>query len=352
MCSSVLKLRIGLQVRVPNNNELKSATCIFAALQRRALWLGVFAAGALSFVAGCNTTSSQKTGAVVNAEHPVAMYNLGVQYWNKKDYALAIACWRKAADAGVSRAMFSIGAVYLGGDVLAKDTDQAMAWFRKAAEAGEVDAMYDIGSMYYGGEGVSTNYTEAMKWFRKAAGAGNSGAMYDIGAMYDNGQGVSRDEDQAREWMRRAADAGNPYAKGWLASRSSFGRTQTTPLSLGFAFGEGNSVVVVGHPPAGATGHVTGTVLEVDPTSQVILMEPDEGSTVVAFPSIRVQLEHPTTPAGRPLLRFRVADKPNVDWTVLKPGSQVAFDCRELSDHSIEVTDLKLAPAKAVTPQK
>jgi hypothetical protein len=87
-------------------------------------------------------------------------------------------------------------------------------------------------------------------------------------------------------------------------------------------------------------------------------MEPDDGSNIVTL-SVKAQLKdsndsghgfasytNATNSTGRGLLKFVVSGTPSVDWNVLKVGSRVTFDCRELTDHSVEITNLALAPAR------
>ncbi len=124
-----------------------------------------------------------------------------------------------------------------------------------------------------------------------------------------------------------------------LAPGSRF-QTAPTPLSLGFEIGLGNTIESLGPVTADETGRVTGTVVESNRKSRVVLLEPDEGSTFIAFPSIRARLLPATSSAQRNLLRFRIADTPPVDWSLLKPGARVALDCRELANHCIEATKL------------
>ena len=49
--------------------------------------------------------------------------------------------------------MYNAGAMFLNGDVVAKDSKMAMKLFKEATEAGEPVAMYAIWVMYLEGDG-------------------------------------------------------------------------------------------------------------------------------------------------------------------------------------------------------
>ncbi len=80
-----------------------------------------------------------------------------------------------------------------------------MKWFRKAAEQGVARAQFNLGAMYGRGQGVPQDYAEAVKWFRKAAEQGNAHAQTSLGFMYSKGRGVPQDYVQAHMWYTLAA---------------------------------------------------------------------------------------------------------------------------------------------------
>ena len=49
-------------------------------------------------------------------------------------------------------------------------------WYRKAADQGQADAQCNLGAMYAGGEGVARSFEAALVWFKKAAAQGLSEA--------------------------------------------------------------------------------------------------------------------------------------------------------------------------------
>ena len=48
----------------------------------------------------------------------------------------------------------------------------AMAYFKKAAAQGDAYAQYNLGFLYEKGQGVVQDYAEAVKWYKLAAAQG------------------------------------------------------------------------------------------------------------------------------------------------------------------------------------
>ncbi len=150
----------------------------------------------------------------------VAQNALGVLYLNgwgvNKDYAEALAWFRKASEQGNPRAQTTIGRMYDNGDGVKKDFAEAARWYRKAAEQGFPPAQSLLGAMYARGDGVPQDWGEAMRWYRKAADQGDALAQSRVGLMYAEGQGVPRDYAKAEQWFRMAAAQQHPAGQTWL----------------------------------------------------------------------------------------------------------------------------------------
>jgi TPR repeat protein len=76
--------------------------------------------------------------------------------------------------------------------------------FRKAAEAGDSRAMVDLGKAYLLPKDPARDPAEAMRWFRKAVDLGDAGGMAQAGRLYQYGWGVPKD-DNAAKGLRTAA---------------------------------------------------------------------------------------------------------------------------------------------------
>jgi TPR repeat protein len=112
----------------------------------------------------------------------VLMFN-GQEYFNgdktygvPQDYAKAMDCFRKAADAGDAKAMWDIGVIYDRGGGVPRDHAQAMIWYRKSADAGNALAMYWLGELCASGPPKNRDYAQAIAWFSKAVAAGDQDA--------------------------------------------------------------------------------------------------------------------------------------------------------------------------------
>jgi hypothetical protein len=75
----------------------------------------------------------------------MAMQNMGSYYEFQRGYARAVPWFRKAAAAGSTFGMTSLGRMLENGDGVDKDYNQAAGWYRKAADAGNRDGMYYLG---------------------------------------------------------------------------------------------------------------------------------------------------------------------------------------------------------------
>ena len=51
--------------------------------------------------------------------------------------------------------MFNLGVAYAHGEGVTKDVAEAVRWYRKAADAGDTKAMFNLGVLYRKGEGVA-----------------------------------------------------------------------------------------------------------------------------------------------------------------------------------------------------
>jgi TPR repeat protein len=130
--------------------------------------------------------------------------------FSRNQYYAAMPVYQKLAEAGDSTAMGAIGTMYsLGGEGLPKDVRQAAQWHLKAAKAGNSASMQSVGLDYMDGDGVQQDYEEAFNWLKQAADAGQPVAMAALGSLYGYGKGVPKDMKQAEFWLRKATTRGD-----------------------------------------------------------------------------------------------------------------------------------------------
>lgn len=126
--------------------------------------------------------------------------------YERGDYAIALAGFRKHAEKGNHHAQKRLGNLYDRGHGVLKDHEEAARWYRRAAEQGNAPAQYNLGLMYSKGQGVPKDYTESVRWYRLAAEQGQAEAQNNLGEMHEAGHGVPKDETEAIRWYRLAAD--------------------------------------------------------------------------------------------------------------------------------------------------
>lgn len=88
-----------------------------------------------------------------------------------------------------------------------KDYDMAIKNFIIAAEKGHVKAQWRAGLMYYLNDWIPQNLQESYKWLRKAAVNNHALAQYLLGYMYMNGEYVKTDVNVAKILHIRASSA-------------------------------------------------------------------------------------------------------------------------------------------------
>jgi TPR repeat protein len=106
-------------------------------------------------------------------------YHLGLLYWRglggKRDAALAVQCFERAAEAGHPAAETAYGIALRSGVGAEKDNDHARALFRSAAGAGDRDAMVQLATM--------CEPDDARRWLLRASELGHAGAMLHLADM-------------------------------------------------------------------------------------------------------------------------------------------------------------------------
>src|SRR6266496_147077 len=172
----------------------------------RALTLFAFSLVFSSPAAIAQSVSSQATT-------PEAQVRLGNDYLEKRDYAMAMTWFRKAADRGNAAAENNVGWLNENGFGVPQNYAQALNWYRKAADQGSASGMSSVGWFYNKGWGVKQDYAEALKWYVAAADKGDSYAENNLGALYEHGDGVVQDYVVAMAWYYRAANKGLALAE-------------------------------------------------------------------------------------------------------------------------------------------
>ena len=123
----------------------------------------------------------------------------------------AVGIYRKAADAGDTRAMVSLATLLENGDHVAKDVKAAFALYEKAVARDNPDAAINLGFAVAQGLGTPKNMPRALALFRKAAELGSARATFNLATLVSQGVGGGKPAE-ALDLYRKAADLGYPGA--------------------------------------------------------------------------------------------------------------------------------------------
>lgn len=140
-------------------------------------------------------------------------YEKGLQFYNSENYKAASVLFFEAAYVGHAKAQYDLGNLYHYGKGVEKDMKKSFEWTLKAADNGVTDAMFVIGSLYLQGNGVVTpNAEKAYEYTLKAAINGHTKAKTFTGFMLYNGKGVTKNQSIGIEWLKQGAKDGHEPA--------------------------------------------------------------------------------------------------------------------------------------------
>jgi TPR repeat protein len=152
----------------------------------------------------------QKAADAGNTE---AMASLGLMYTTAdgvpQNYDTALRLLKRAAEAGIARAQHTLGYLYQYGKGVPRDIATAARWFHAAGEQGYTASQTALAVMYYY-DSAPADYQQAFEWASKAAQQGDPRATNLLGTMYNEGRGVQQDAGKAFEYFRQAAQSGDP----------------------------------------------------------------------------------------------------------------------------------------------
>ncbi len=123
----------------------------------------------------------------------------------------AYALYKKAAEAGDARAMYSLGVMLETGDHAPKDPKAAYALYEKAAQRGLADGAINLAVALAQGAGIEKDLPRAYALLQKASDAGSARATYDLAEFAEHGFGGKKSD--ALDLYKRAASFG--YPKGY-----------------------------------------------------------------------------------------------------------------------------------------
>ena len=143
-------------------------------------------------------------------------FDKGVDAFNAKDYAGAMAQWRPLALKGDARSQDNLGSLYRDGLGVKPDPVEGARWYAMSAAQGDAAALTNLGVLYMQGAGVPRSYVMARGLLARAAAKNDEGAIFSLAVLYDNGQGGPVDKAKAAELYTRGANMGDSDAQGNL----------------------------------------------------------------------------------------------------------------------------------------
>lgn len=114
-----------------------------------------------------------------------------------------------AANEGHGGALFNIGANYSD----TKDYENALRKFRESAKTGHVLGNYQTGNYLRRGRGTDRDYPAAIPYLEEAWAKGHVQAATDLAQIYRDDSWEGFDRDAALELFREAAELGGAYAQ-------------------------------------------------------------------------------------------------------------------------------------------
>ena len=148
--------------------------------------------------------------AAGRAGHPPALNMMGrclEHGWDvAADAEAAVACYRRAADAGEGWGQFNLGCALLYGIGVGRDRPAAFAWFTRAAAAGIAKASNMLGRFHEEGWDRPASRAAAAALYRQAALGGDYRGQFNLASLLHRQGRV----EEAIAWLREALRTGSP----------------------------------------------------------------------------------------------------------------------------------------------
>ena len=170
--------------------------------------MGVLAANASRAIEACK----QAVSAHPEIPHYIAL--LARATFAARHFDEAMALYKQAADAGDSRALYSLGFLTELGDHTPKDIKAAYALYEKAAERGNADGAINLAVALWEGKILEKNAPRAVALLQKASQSGSAKATFDFAELVD--EGANGKPSQALALFEQAGALGEP--RGYRAA--------------------------------------------------------------------------------------------------------------------------------------
>lgn len=131
------------------------------------------------------------------------------EHFKAERYREAFDTIKPLADKGSPEAQGKLGALYMWGLGVSRDSAKAVELLKSAAEKNYSRSQHALCVLYRSGNGVPRDPKLAFDWCVSAAKNKNALAMTDVGLFYIHGDHVQRDPEQAYRFWEEAAGLGD-----------------------------------------------------------------------------------------------------------------------------------------------
>jgi TPR repeat protein len=145
-----------------------------------------------------------------NVSSPEYDEALRIMSGDSPDLRRSITLLEEAIRQGDCRASYALGTWYLNGmrPLIEKDEEKAFSMIVRAAEAGVSAALYDLAVAYETGSIAKIDKRKAFELFLDASLRGDVQSLYEVARFYEYGIGIKEDKALADIWVKRARELG------------------------------------------------------------------------------------------------------------------------------------------------
>ncbi|HRY77986.1 MAG TPA: SEL1-like repeat protein [Candidatus Izemoplasmatales bacterium] len=151
-------------------------------------------------------------------DNPVGLYNVGLYFLTKNDFAKALDSLEKARACHYSPAMMLMGEMRQHGKGVRKNRKKAFRLYLEAAGQNDVEAFNAVAGCYAKGIGVGKNSEKARDYYQKSADLGNPIGEWNVGLFEMETKAYRKNPENALYWLDKAASHGSVEAMKRLIS--------------------------------------------------------------------------------------------------------------------------------------
>jgi TPR repeat protein len=145
-----------------------------------------------------------------NQGYEPACNQLGMLYFNNKDYETAAKYFKEAAEYEDISAYNNLGGLYRN---FIKDKKSAIFWYQKSVDKNDLTGLLSLAFLYK----EEKDYKKAIILYQRAEAQGSDKAQFYLGYFHHMAKGLKKDYKKAIEFYEKAAKQGNNNARTNLA---------------------------------------------------------------------------------------------------------------------------------------